>query len=164
MKNNLMLFFFYFLIWSALNWPLTVFNTICGLVVSLVIVLILGDVFVANPYLGKSPRRYGWVLIYIGVLAWETVRAALNNCLLLIRPELNVRPGIVKVKTTLKTDTAISLLATSITLSMGTCVVDVDSGRGILYVHWIDVLSDTESESTSIIVKRFEKILKNIFE
>jgi multicomponent Na+:H+ antiporter subunit E len=70
----------------------------------------------------------------------------------------------VKVKTTLKSDTALTFLANSITLTPGTLTVDIDKDCGVLYVHWIDVKAKDVEAATKIIVERFEKILKRIFD
>jgi len=42
--------------------------------------------------------------------------------------------------------------------------VDIDKENGILYVHWINVKTKDVESATKIIVERFEKILKKIFD
>jgi multicomponent Na+:H+ antiporter subunit E len=81
-----------------------------------------------------------------------------------IHPSLPVHPGIVKVKTTLTSDTALTFLANSITLTPGTLTVDIDKENGFLYVHWIEVRHKDIEKATKAIVERFERILKRIFE
>ena len=81
----------------------------------------------------------------------------------MIHPDLPIRPGIVKVKTTLRSDTGLTLLANSITLKPGTMVVDIDREKGFLYVHWVDVKTQDVQEATQFIVRRFERILMRIF-
>jgi len=75
-----------------------------------------------------------------------------------------INPGIVKVKTILKSDTGLTFLANSITLTPGTLSVDIDQGKGFIYVHWIDVKDKDIERATRLIVHRFEKILSRIFE
>jgi len=81
-----------------------------------------------------------------------------------INPRLPINPGIVKVKTNLKTETGLTFLANSITLTPGTLTVDIDRDAGVLYVHWIDVKAKDVEAATKIVVERFEKILRKIFE
>jgi multicomponent Na+:H+ antiporter subunit E len=81
-----------------------------------------------------------------------------------LHPALPIKPGIVKVKTSLKTDTALTFLANSITLTPGTMSVDIDTDNGFLYVHWINVKDKDVEAATKIIVERFENILAKIFE
>ena len=50
-----------------------------------------------------------------------------------------IRPGIVRIKTGLKTDLGLAMLANSITLTPGTLTVEVDDKTNDLYVHWINV-------------------------
>jgi multicomponent Na+:H+ antiporter subunit E len=77
---------------------------------------------------------------------------------------LPIRPGIVKVRTTLKSDTALTFLANSITLTPGTFCVDIKPEDGILYIHWINVESEDTEKATQLIVNKFEGVLKRIFE
>jgi multicomponent Na+:H+ antiporter subunit E len=73
-----------------------------------------------------------------------------------------LKPGIVKVKTTLKSDIAKTFLANSITMTPGTMSVDVVDD--ILYIHWIWVHEEDIEKATKIIVGPFEKYIANIFD
>ncbi|NQT20843.1 MAG: Na+/H+ antiporter subunit E, partial [Planctomycetes bacterium] len=53
-------------------------------------------------------------------------------------------------------------LANSITLTPGTLTIDMIGDD--MYIHWIFVESDDPAEQTRIIVSRFEKVLRRIFE
>ena len=79
-----------------------------------------------------------------------------------LHPMMPIKPGIVKIKTNLKTDIAKTFLANSITMTPGTLSVDIKDGH--LYIHWINVRSQDLNKATELIASRFEKILKNIFE
>jgi multicomponent Na+:H+ antiporter subunit E len=73
-----------------------------------------------------------------------------------------VRPGIVKIKLTLKRELARTILANSITMTPGTISVDIIGD--ILYVHCI-YLNDTNPDNyTYNISGKFERILTKIFE
>jgi multicomponent Na+:H+ antiporter subunit E len=67
------------------------------------------------------------------------------------------------VRTSLKTDVAKTCLANSITMTPGTLTVDMN-GEGELYIHWINVRDERVERATEIIVERFERILKRVFE
>ena len=82
----------------------------------------------------------------------------------MLHPRLPINPGIVKIKTSLKSDTALTFLANSITLTPGTMSVDIDTERGVLYVHWINVRAEDIESATKLIAERFEKILRKIFD
>jgi multicomponent Na+:H+ antiporter subunit E len=68
----------------------------------------------------------------------------------------------VRVRTELTTRLGKTFLANSITLTPGTLTVDVDGQD--MYIHWINVTSEDTDERTEAIVKRFEGLLKRIFE
>jgi multicomponent Na+:H+ antiporter subunit E len=77
---------------------------------------------------------------------------------------LPIKPGIVKIKTKLKKDSAITVLCNSITLTPGTLTMDVNEDRGELYIHWINVKAENVDEATEKISSVFEKILTEVFE
>jgi len=58
----------------------------------------------------------------------------------------------------------LTFLANSITLTPGTFCVDIKPEQGVLYIHWIRVESQDEERATQLIVDKFERILKKIFE
>ena len=98
------------------------------------------------------------------IFAWECFKANIDVAYRVIHPDMPINPGIVKVKTSLKSETGLTFLANSITLTPGTLTVDIDKENGSLYVHWIDVKNKDVKGATEKIVKKFEKILTEIFE
>jgi len=100
---------------------------------------------------------------YIPVLFYYMLLANLDVVYRVIHPKMPIRPGIVRVKTTLKSESAKAALANSITLTPGTLSVDITEDNH-LYIHWINVKSTEEEEATKRIVLRFENILKKIFD
>jgi multicomponent Na+:H+ antiporter subunit E len=60
----------------------------------------------------------------------------------------NVRPGIVRVRTGMKTNLGELILANSITLTPGTLTVDVDDASGDLFVHLINVPDDIRTKKS----------------
>ena len=123
-----------------------------------------GDLFVKRPYVFKHLSRYLWFIYYLPLFIWECIKANIDVAFRVIHPNRPINPGIVKVKTSLKSDTALTFLANSITLTPGTLSVDIDQEKGIIYVHWIDVKNKRIEEATSLIVQRFERILRKIFD
>ncbi|HEC69973.1 MAG TPA: cation:proton antiporter [Candidatus Omnitrophica bacterium] len=164
MSGRFILFILAFLVWLLLTFSLSWENLLVGGLVSLFVSFMTGDLFTKRPHIFKHLQRYFWFLIYIPVFIWECFKANVDVALRVIRPSLPIKPGIVKVATSLKSETGLTFLANSITLTPGTLTVDVDKENGLLYVHWIDVKSKDVQKATQIIVRRFEKILTKIFE
>ncbi len=165
MKKRIVLFLTALIVWTLLNWVPDWQHVFVGVLVAALVAYLTGDLFIQRPYLLKHPHRYAvFFFQYLPVFFWEVVKANIDVAYRVIHPRLPISPGIVKVRTSLKSDTALTFLANSITLTPGTMSVDVDRASGVLYVHWIDVKTQDVQEATQIIVERFEKILSKIFE
>jgi multicomponent Na+:H+ antiporter subunit E len=90
------------------------------------------------------------------------IKSNLDVAKRVVDPKLPINPGIVKVKTKLKSDIAKLALANSITLTPGTLTIDV-SGQ-YFYIHWIDVKDTDVQKASEDIVAGFEKYLEVIFD
>ena len=148
--------------WLLLTFKLTVPNIIVGAVASFICSLIFTRFFIINVYKLLQPHRYFWFIIYLVVFLWECLKANLDVAYRVLHPAMPIRPGIVKVKTTLKSDLAKTLLANSITMTPGTISVDIIDDY--LYIHWIYVRSEDPEVYTPIITGAFEKYIKRIIE
>jgi len=164
MKSKLALFIIGFVVWSFLTWPPDMQHLIAGLIVSAFVAFITGDLFSRRPHHFGHLTRYLWFCCYVPMFLWECLKANIDVALRVLNPRLPINPGIVKVKTVLKSDTGLTFLANSITLTPGTLCVDIDAEKGVLYIHWINVEAQDTVKATELIVAKFEKILKKIFE
>jgi len=148
--------------WLMLTFEFTMPNFIVGAVAALITSLIFTRFFVKNVHKLIQPHRYFWFLIYLFVFIWECIKANFDVAYRVLHPAMPIRPGIVKVKTTLKSDMAKMLLANSITMTPGTISVDIIDDN--LYVHWIYIRSEDPEVYTGIITGAFEKYIKRIIE
>jgi len=164
-RKQLILFTLGFIVWCLLNWVPDWQHIIVGLLLSVVAVVLTYDLFERTPCKESHPRRY-WYFIseYLPIFLWEVLKANIDVAYRVLHPKLPLNPGIVKVKTTLTTDTGLTFLANSITLTPGTLTVDIDSDDNVLYIHCIDVNAEDVETATKDIVERFERILRKIFE
>lgn len=163
-KSRIILFICGFLVWMGLAWPPDVQHILVGILIALFVAYMTGDMFIHRPYVFKHPRRYLWFLYYMFVFIWECIKANIDVAYRVIHPFVPINPGIVKVKTSLTSDIAITFLANSITLTPGTLTVDVDKENGFLYIHWIHVRTHDVEKATALLIKPFENILRKIFE
>lgn len=164
MKSRIILFIVGFIIWMLLSWPFDFQHAIIGIFAAGLVTFLTGDLFTRRPHHFAHITRYLWFCYYVPLFLWECLKANIDVALRVINPKMPINPGIVKVKTTLKSDTALTFLANSITLTPGTLCVDIKPEDGILYIHWIDVKSADTQKATQLIVDTFEKVLKKIFE
>lgn len=163
-KSQIVLFLLALATWSFLTWPLDLQHLIIGILVCGFVSFVTGDMFIRRPHKLKHISRYLWFLYYVPLFIWECIKANLDVAYRVAHPDLPINPGIVKVKTTLKSDAGLTFLANSITLTPGTMSVDIDEEKGFLYIHWIDVKDKDIQKATEIIVKVFEDVLRRIFE
>jgi multicomponent Na+:H+ antiporter subunit E len=85
-----------------------------------------------------NPAR--WVLLPVYVVGPFLVEMAKANLDVAYRViTMRIRPGIIKVRSGMKTDLGMFLLANSITLTPGTITVDLDEETRDLYVHNINI-------------------------
>jgi len=152
-----------FIVWLVLTWSLGVQVVIAGLIASLIIALLFHEILPAEHHIFISPVRAFWLLLYIPVLFYYIFKANLDVVYRALHPAMPIKPGIVKIKTNLKSDSGITALANSITLTPGTLTVDL-TDDGYMYIHWIYVKSQETQEATEIIAKKFEWFLEKIFE
>jgi multicomponent Na+:H+ antiporter subunit E len=164
MRSRILTFFIAFLMWSLLSFSLDWQHVSVGLAVALFVAVMMGDMISDEAQKWMGLHRYGWFLISVVVFAWECAKANIDVASRVLNPRLPINPGIVKVRTILKSETALTFLANFITLTHGTFTVDIDREEGFLYIHWIDVKTKDMEEASRIIVSKFERILKEVFE
>ena len=166
--RRLIYFVLAFVIWILLTWPfaegrIDVQVVIAGLIASIFVAVIFHDILPKEHRVFISPVRIFWALVYLPVFFYYVIKANLDVVYRALHPKMPIKPGIVKIRTTLKTDSGITALANSITLTPGTLTVDL-TDDGFLYIHWINVKSDDIEQATELIAKRFEWFLQKIFE
>jgi multicomponent Na+:H+ antiporter subunit E len=158
----IVLFIFSLGFWLLLTFSLSIPNIMVGAGASLLTVLFFGNFFPDKPVKLLQPQRYFWLIIYLFIFIWECLKANFDVAYRVLHPAMPIKPGIVKVKLSLKTDLARTILASSITMTPGTITVDMTDD--LLYVHWIYVSSTNPEVYSKIVAGRFEKYIKKIFE
>ncbi len=157
-----------FVVWMLLTWPfvdgkIDLQVVVAGLIASIIVAVLFHEILPKEHHVFISPLRIFWFLVYVPVFFYYVFKANLDVVYRALHPKMPIKPGIVKIKTTLKTESGITALANSITLTPGTLTVDL-TDDGFLYIHWINVKSDDIEQATKYIAQRFEWFLKKIFE
>lgn len=150
------------ILWLLLTFRLTVPNIITGSVAAFICSLIFSKYYFSNVHKFLQPHRYFWFIIYLVVFIWACIKANFDVAYRVLHPAMPIRPGIVRVKTTLKSEFARTLLANSITMTPGTITVDIIDD--IFYIHWIYISSEDPEVYTKIIIGKFENLIKKIVE
>jgi multicomponent Na+:H+ antiporter subunit E len=157
-----------FIVWILLTWPFVDGKVdwqvvVAGIIASAIVAIIFHEILPKEHHVFISPVRIFWFLVYVPVFFYYVIKANFDVVYRALHPAMPIKPGIVKIKTNLKSESGITALANSITLTPGTLTVDL-TDDGFLYIHWINVKSDDIEQATNIIAKRFEWFIKKIFE
>jgi multicomponent Na+:H+ antiporter subunit E len=166
--RRLIYFILALIIWILGTWPfvdgkIDVQVMTGGVIAALIVAFLFHEILPKEHRVFISPVRIFWALVYMPVFFYYVIKANLDVVYRALHPEMPIKPGIVKIKTSLKTESGITALANSITLTPGTLTVDL-TDDGFLYIHWINVKSDDIEQATKFIAQRFEWFLTKIFE
>jgi len=160
-KSFLYLFVLSEVVWLALTSSFHFQEVIIGIFVSFIFSLFLSRRYLELSLPPLSLKRVAFFILYILVLFKEIIKANFDVAYRVVHPKMPIKPGIVIIKTGLKSDIAKMFLANSITLTPGTFTLDIVDDA--LLIHWINVRTENIAEATEIIGEKFEKYLRVIF-
>ncbi|MGB9824585.1 MAG: Na+/H+ antiporter subunit E [Candidatus Hydrothermia bacterium] len=153
----------YFVVWIVLTGTSRPDELAAGAFISALVALFTYRFFTSEGLKNLHPRKIILGIFYIfPLLLWQMIKANLDVAYRVIHPKRPIKPGIVRVKTRMKSNLGKLLVANSITLTPGTFTMMVD-GEDML-IHWIDVKTDNIEEASKIIPGEFEKWLLKFME
>lgn len=118
--------------------------------------------FILRRYL--STKFYLETLFYVVKLVFVFIYELFTSSILVIRqvirPKINITPGIFTLETELEGDLEVTLLALLLTLTPGSVVMEVSPNNKLFYIHAMDIpeSSDAVLRSTS----KFEEAIKKV--
>lgn len=136
-KEGTCVYLLYLFLWIIFNGSLTLEIFLIGLIVAAAIFAFVCKYM--DYSLEKEKKLYLTffkLLKYLGVVIWEIVKANIIALKLIVSEEEVVEPILVHFTTNLKTSTAKTLLANSITLTPGTITVTLEDNEYV--VHCLD--------------------------
>ncbi|MFO7815347.1 MAG: Na+/H+ antiporter subunit E [Halanaerobiales bacterium] len=151
----------YFIFWLAYTSSLAPDQIIMGFILSTLLSLFTYQSFSQKESNNNIVVRIINLFKYIPIFVIEMFKANLDVAHRVIKPNLPINPGIVKISTSLKSDYAKLFLANSITLTPGTLTLDVKDNE--LFIHWIDIESTDKKIQKNLISGKFEDTLGGIF-
>lgn len=161
LRSHIALFASLLLLWVLLNGSLATEVLMVGVAAALVISLLFRHGLAVFSEFRATPRAFITAIGYVFYFAKELVKSNLNLARIVLSPTLPLTPGIVRVRTKLKSPMGRLLLANSITLTPGTLTVDVEDEW--LYIHWVTVESADIDDATASIVSGFERYLEVMY-
>jgi multicomponent Na+:H+ antiporter subunit E len=148
-------------IWIAANSSADVESVATGALISAALAWMFTRKSGAWQAVRLSPPRLFHFVLYTGVFIVELVRANINMMRYVYAPRIDINPGIVKIKTGLKSPIGRLALANSIALTPGSLVIEMEGES--LFIHWLDVKTTDPDEATRLIAGPFEKHLEKTF-
>jgi multicomponent Na+:H+ antiporter subunit E len=127
----LLLNFLLALTWAAVTGIFSARNLTIGFVLGFFILLFADRTAGRASYIGRIIK----LVSFIGFFFWELLKANIRMAHSVITPSTTMRPGVIAIPLSAKTDAEITLLANLITLTPGTLSIDVSTDRKTLYIH-----------------------------
>lgn len=144
------------LIWMMLNGNWTASGFIVGYVLGIAVLYVVRKFRPEPFYLTKV-----WAVLKLaGLLIRELLISSFEVIGHILRPKLDIRPGIFEYRTELSSDWEVTMLACMICLTPGTLTLEVSDDNHTLYIHALDI-SDVE-EMSGKIRDTFEKAIMEV--
>ncbi|RIW38838.1 Na+/H+ antiporter subunit E [Bacillus salacetis] len=156
MAFQILLNFFLAFLWMFLQVSFTSTSFIIGYILGLIITFAFRRFFNSRFYMYRVFAVISLLLLFIK----ELILSNISVLKTILRPKLDIKPGIFALPTDLKSNWEITLLANLITLTPGTLVVDISFDNKILYIHTIDI--DDVDEAVDDIKNSFEKAIMEV--
>lgn len=163
MKRFISAFCATFILWIVLTWEEILQQGVPPLAVGIVTCIFAG--IAAHhlfPVVSLHPVRVIYFLVYIPAFLWEVIKANADVAYRVLHPKMPINPGIVKISVPLESDYGKTILANSITLTPGTLTLDVKGQN--FYVHWLNIEAYKPEQAAEMIIGRFMKFLKKVFQ
>lgn len=144
-------------IWVILFEEISLTTILSGIIFSAICLIFTEKLLVGGSFYKEYPINIFWLIKYGLFLVIEIYKAGFITIEKTIVG--NINPGIVDIKTNLRDDYSISILANSITLTPGTVTLNKNGNR--LKVLWLDIETRNPRKAGKLIKgnleKRFEK-------
>src|SRR5699024_12211377 len=79
------------------------------------------------------------ILKLIVIFISETLQSSIVVIKLILRPKINIEPGIFTYETTLRSEWEVTALAMLLTLTPGSVVMEINETGNVLYIHAMDI-------------------------
>jgi multicomponent K+:H+ antiporter subunit E len=154
---------FLFLVWLLLNNSVAIIHLFFGLLLAWLIPLLIHKFRLIQPGIKKPGVALGYGLMVLG----DIIVANLQVIRLVLGPNKKLRPAFLIVPLDLTDNLAITILASTVSLTPGTVSADVlpldaeGAGQRFLLLHVLDLVD--EAELIAQVKQRYEAPLKEIF-
>lgn len=122
------------LAWAAVSGSFSLGNLLFGFVLAALALSLIREQVGSVGYFSRLRRVASLFVLF----AYELLLSGFRVAVLVLSPNMNLKPGIFAYSLKVDRDLEITLLANLITLTPGTLSVDVSLDRSTLYIHALD--------------------------
>lgn len=143
------------LAWTAVTGSFSIANMVLGFALASVALYLIREQVGGLGYFVRLRRIVSLAFLFI----YELIMSAWRVALTVMRPKMDIKPGIFIYPLKVDRDSEITLLANLISLTPGTLSLDVSEDRRDLYIHALDC-ADPEAMRRDIATGFERKILE----
>lgn len=156
--NAFLLNIFLALIWASATGNFAESNLVFGFVLGFAIIAFTQQASGSGDYARRGWRVFSFIGFFIKELVLANIRVARD----VISRSHNMRPGVVAIPLSAKTDIEITFLANVISLTPGTLSLDVSDDRTVLYIHsmYVDDPDELRHEIKAGFERRILEVLR----
>ena len=150
-----------FVVWMVANSTLAIEVAIIGAIITFGLAYVFTSTSDAWRRIRWTPAGLYHFLAYSGTFLVELVKANIAMMRVVYAPRIDIKPGVVKIRTKLTSPIGRLALANTIALTPGSLVLDIEGE--ILYIHWLDVQTTDIDKATEALAGPFEPHLEKVF-
>lgn len=151
----------YFALWVTFNGRITAEIIIAGIFLSVMLDLFVKHIMkirLTGAAFWKCLKLFPDAVFYAVVLLVEIIKANISITRLVLSPDINVDPCLVRFRTPLKTTAARVALANSITLTPGTITVSLEGDEFLVHALNRDIAGGLDGSIFERLLTRMERI------
>ncbi|GAB3795188.1 Na+/H+ antiporter subunit E [Virgibacillus kimchii] len=128
-------------IWMLLQNNYSVITFLIGYIIGIVVLFALRRFLVFDFYFKRVWAFFKLTFIFFR----ELILANIDMIKIILKPKMDIKPGIIAIPTKLDTDMEVTLFAALISLTPGTLSMDFSDDSKVIFVHAIDIKSREET-------------------
>ncbi len=145
------------LAWTALTGQFTPLNFVFGFLIGYAVLRLMRRPGEPLTYFQRAGRVVRFALFYL----WELILSNLRVAATVVAPFHSLRPAVIAVPLSIRSEAAIALLSNLLTLTPGTLALDVSDDRRVMYVH---VIHAEDVERARREIKELERRVLEVIE
>jgi len=163
MRNRILFFITLFILWLLLTLSFNAVEIVLGLVFSLFTVFAAERIYGKPSGVNAKLLKLPWFAVYKLMLLWDIFKGAMDSLSRFLRLSQPAFPEFVNLYSGLKDESALWILANTMTFLPGTIVASVDRSTGIIRVYCALDKSGKCEHALEIALKRYENILMKVY-